>query len=37
VGDFSRTSVEARIEAGCQEAIEKKIEEYTPAEREVAN
>ena len=35
-GDFSRASIEGRIEAGYRDAIEQNIEEYTPAEREVA-
>ena len=34
-GDFSRVSIEARIEAGYRDAIKQNIEEYTPAEREV--
>jgi NTE family protein len=35
-GDFSKASIEKRIEAGYRDAIEQKIEEYTPAEEEVA-
>src|SRR4051812_20472778 len=34
-GDFSKASIEARIEAGYRDAIEQNIEEYTPADREV--
>ena len=35
-GDFSKASIEGRIEAGYRDAIEQKIEEYTPAEEEMA-
>jgi NTE family protein len=34
--DFSKASIEERIEAGYRDAIEQKIEEYTPAEEEIA-
>jgi NTE family protein len=34
--DFSKASIEDRIDAGYREAIEQKIGEYTPAEEEVA-
>jgi len=34
--DFSKASIEKRIDAGYRDAIEQKIEEYTPAEEEVA-
>ena len=34
--DFSKASIEGRIEAGYRDAIEQKIEEYTPAEEEMA-
>jgi NTE family protein len=34
--DFSKTSIEERIDAGYRDAIEQKIGEYTPAEEEVA-
>src|SRR5215217_7422828 len=34
--DFSKASIEERIDAGYREAIEQKIGEYTPAEEEVA-
>ena len=34
--DFSKTSLEKRIEAGYRDAIEQRIGEYTPAEEEVA-
>ena len=34
--DFSKASIEERIDAGYRDAIEQKIEEYTPAEEEVA-
>jgi NTE family protein len=34
--DFSRASIEERIDAGYRDAIEQKIEEYTPAAGEVA-
>ncbi len=33
--DFSKASIEKRIDAGYRDAIEQKIEEYTPAEEEV--
>jgi NTE family protein len=35
-GDFSKASIEERIEAGYRDAIEQDIEEYTPAGREIA-
>jgi NTE family protein len=35
-GDFSRASIEARIEAGYRDAIEQGIGEYTPTRREFA-
>lgn len=35
-GDFSKASIEERIEAGYRDAVEQKIEEYTPAQEEVA-
>jgi NTE family protein len=34
--DFSKASIEERIDAGYRDAIEQKIGEYTPAEEEVA-
>jgi NTE family protein len=34
--DFSKASIEGRIDAGYRDAIEQKIEEYTPAEEEIA-
>jgi NTE family protein len=34
--DFSKTSIEERIDAGYRDAIAQKIGEYTPAEEEVA-
>ena len=34
--DFSKASIEKRIDAGYRDAIEQKIGEYTPAEEEVA-
>ena len=34
--DFSKASIEGRIEAGYRDAIEQKIEEYTPAEEQIA-
>jgi NTE family protein len=34
--DFSKASIEGRIDAGYRDAIEQKIEEYTPAEGEIA-
>jgi NTE family protein len=34
--DFSEASIEKRIDAGYRDAMEQKIEEYTPAEKEVA-
>ncbi len=35
-GDFSRASIEERIEAGYRDAIEQGIGEYTPTKREFA-
>jgi NTE family protein len=34
--DFSKASIEGRIDAGYRDAIEQKIEEYTPAEAQIA-
>jgi predicted acylesterase/phospholipase RssA len=34
--DFSKASIEGRIDAGYRDAIEQKIEEYTPAEEQIA-
>jgi predicted acylesterase/phospholipase RssA len=34
--DFSKASIEERIDAGYRDAIEQKIGDYTPAEEEVA-
>ncbi len=34
-GDFSRASIEARIEAGYQDAIDQRIGEYTPTKKEL--
>jgi len=34
--DFSKASIEERIDAGYRDAIEQKIGEYTPAEEEVS-
>jgi NTE family protein len=35
-GDFSKASIEERIEAGYRDAIEQKIGEYTPTQKELA-
>ena len=34
-GDFSRASIEARIEAGYRDIIDRKIGEYTPTKKEL--
>jgi NTE family protein len=35
-GDFSKASIEERIEAGYRDAMEQKIGEYTPTKKELA-